>query len=61
MKFIRPSENSVLLCKIPKGIQLPSRLRLGLSHLSEHQSKYNLQDTLNPVYNCGENIKTSCH
>ena len=32
LKFIRPSENSIFLCNNPKGIQLLTRLRLGLSH-----------------------------
>ena len=31
--FIRLSENSIFLCNNPKGIQLQTRLRLGLSHL----------------------------
>ena len=32
LKFIRPSESSIFLCNNPKGIQLLTRLRLGLSH-----------------------------
>ena len=61
LKFIRPSENSIFLCNNPKGIQLLTRLRLGLSHLREHKFKHNFQDTLNPICNCGEDIETSCH
>ena len=61
LKFIRPSENSIFLCNNPKGIQLLTRLRLGLSHLREHKFKHNFQDTLNSICNCGEDIETSCH
>ena len=37
LKFIRPSKNSVIPCDIPKGIQIRTRLRLGLSHLVENK------------------------
>ena len=60
-KFIRPSEYSVFLCNNPKAIQLLIRLRLVLSHLWEHKFKHKFQDTLNPIWNCGEDIETSCH
>ena len=58
-KFIRPSENSIFLGHNLKGIQLLTRLRLGLSHLRDHKFKHNFQDTLNPICNCGEDIETS--
>ena len=61
LKFIRPSENSIFFCNNPKGIQLLTRLRLGLRHLREHKFKHNFQDNLNPICNCGEDIETSCH
>ena len=61
LKFICPSENSIFLCNIPKGIQLLTRLRLGLSHFRDHIFKHNFQDTLNPICNCGEDTETSCH
>ena len=61
LKFIRPSENSIFLCNNAKGIQLLTRLRLGLSHLRDHKFKHNFQDILNPICNCGEDIETLCH
>ena len=61
LKFIRHSENSIFLCNNPKRIQLLTRLRLGLSHLREHRFKHNIQDTLNPICNYGEDIEISCH
>ena len=32
-----------------------------LSHLPERKFKYNFQDILNPIYNCGQDIESSCH
>ena len=61
LEFIRPSENSIFLCNSAKGIQLLTRLRLGLSHLRDHEFKHNFQNTFNPIWNCGEDIETSCH
>ena len=61
LKFTRPSENSVSLCDNPKGTQLLTRLRHGLSHLREHRFKHNFHDILNPICNCGEDIESSCH
>ena len=61
LKFIRPSENIIFPCNNPKGIQLLTRLRLGLSHLRDHKFKHNLKDTLNPICNRDEDIETSCH
>ena len=54
----------VLLNRIlfkPKGIQLLTRLRLALSHLREHKLQHNFQDTFNWIWDCGEDIETSCY
>ena len=61
LNFIRLSENSVSLCNNPKGIQLLTWLRLGLSYLREHKFERNFQDTLNPICNCCEDIESWCH
>ena len=61
LKFIRPSENRAFPCNNSKGIRLLNRVRLGLSHFREHESKYNVQGTLNPTCSCGEDIVISCH
>ena len=61
MKLVRPFEISIFLCNNPKEIQLLKRLRLGLSHLQEHEFKHNCQDTFNLICNCGEDIETLCH
>ena len=61
LNFIRPSPNSFFDCHNPKGIKLITRLRLGLSHLREHKFKHSFQDTINPLYNCGQDIESSTH
>ena len=62
LSFIRPSPNSTFNCHNPKGIELLSRLRLGLSHLREHKFKHSFQDSLNPFYSCGNGeVETSSH
>ena len=43
LKFIHPSKNIFFLSNNPKGIQLLTRLRLGLSHLGEHKFKHDFQ------------------
>ena len=42
-----------------KGIQLLAKLRLGLSHLSEHEFSHKFQDTVNLICDCDEDIETS--
>ena len=61
LKFIRTSGNSVFRCHNPKGVKLLTRLRLGLSHLWEHNFKHGFLDLLNPVCSCGHNIEMSTH
>ena len=61
LKFAHLSENSIFLCNNSKGIQLLTRLRLGLSHLRDHKFKHNFLDNLDPICNCGEDIETSYH
>ena len=61
LNFIRPSGSTVFSCHNPKGVKLLTRLRLGLSHLSEHKFKHSFQDSLNPICSCGNDIETSAH
>ena len=61
LKFIRPSPNSIFKIDSPEGIKLLTRLRVGLSHLRDHKFKYNFQDTLNPLCNCGLEVETTIH
>ena len=61
LKSIRSSQSRVYNCHNPKRIKLLTRLRVGLSHLCEHQFKHSFQDTLNPICHCGEDIETISH
>ena len=61
MQFIRPSPNSIFNCQNPKGVKLLARLRSGLSHLRDHKFKHSFQDSLNPICNCGTDVKTATH
>ena len=61
LKFIRPKPNNVYYCHNPKGTKLLTWLRLGLSHLREHNFKHNFQDCLNSLCLCGNEIETSTH
>ena len=58
LNFSRSSENTVFNCHNPKGVKLLTRLRLGLSHLREHNLKHSFQDSLNPICSCGNDIET---
>ena len=61
LQFICSTANSVYNCHNPKGINLITRLRLGLSHLREHKFKHNFQESLNPLCNCGHSIESTTH
>ena len=59
LNFIGLSPIFLFDCHSPKGNELITRLRLGLSHLREHKVKHSFQDTINPVCNCGQDIESS--
>ena len=48
LKMGRPRANSTYRIHNPVGIRLLMRLRLGLSHLNEHQFRHNFADCVNP-------------
>ena len=53
---MRPIPNSLFDACDPLGIQILTRLRVGLSHLRDHKFKHGFQDTINPLCPC--NIET---
>ena len=62
LSFIGPSANSTFYFNNPRGIKLLPRLRLGLSHLTEHKLKHSFQDSLNPFCSCGKDeVEISTH
>ena len=61
LQFIRPSLSSTYNCFNNKGIKHITRLRLGFSHLRDHNSKHSFLDSFNPICSCGLDIETTCH
>ena len=59
--FIRPRSNDVFKVSHPKRLIFLTRLRVGLSHLTEHKFKHSFLDTLNPICTCGFDIKILNH
>ena len=60
-ELTRHSPNTIFGINNPCGIKLSTRLRLGLSHLNEHQSKYGVDDTVNSICTCDSNIELISH
>ena len=44
-----------------EGLKFLTRIRLGLSHLTDHKSRYNFQDCINPTCSCRQEIEISTH
>ena len=61
LKMIRPIPNSIFDACDPVGIQLLTRLRLGLSHLRHHKFRHNFNDTLDPLCPCNNELETVSH
>ena len=41
-----------------EGLEILTRIALGLSHLADHRFRHNFQDCVNPICSCGREIKT---
>ena len=61
LKFIRTSPNSVFSVTDIYGIKLVTKLRVGLSHLREHKSRHNFQDTISPLCSSSLEIESTSH
>ena len=61
LKFIRTIPNSAFGVANIYGIKLLTRLRVGLSHLREHKSRHNFQNTINPLCSCSLEIEPTSH
>ena len=53
--------NNVFNCENHRRIKVFSRLRVGLSHLCEHEFKHSFQDTLSPICNCSFDVEWTSH
>ena len=54
-------QNSIYNMHDPVGIKYLTTLRLGLSHLNEHNFRHNFQDCLNPLCSCSLEVETTNH
>ena len=61
LKFTRTIPNSLFSVADICGIELLTRLRVGLSHLREHKFRHTFQDTINPLYSCSLEIELTSH
>ena len=63
IKRIRPLAAPVYDIHNPLGLKLLTRLRLGLSHLSEHRFNHNFENCLKPLCTCSLKVEStiSCY
>ena len=53
--------NSIYNIHYPLGLKYLIRLRIGFSHLKEHQFKYSFRDSVDPMCDCSSGIVTAIH
>ena len=61
LSFSRPNSNNVFNINNLLELKLLTRLRIGFSHLKEHKFKHNLQDAVDPLCSCGDEIESIVH
>ena len=61
LKMGRPHANSTYRIHNPVGIRLLTRLRLGLSHLTEQKFRHNFPDCVTPLFSCSIKPETTLH
>ena len=61
LKMGLPHANSTYRIHNSVGIRLLTRLRLDLSHLSEHKFRHNFADCVNPLCSCSIKLETTIH
>ena len=61
LKRIRPLAAPLYNIHNPLGLKLLTRLRLGLSHLSEHRFNHNFESCLNPICTCSLEVESTIH
>lgn len=59
--FFKPKPNSTFNVFDLHGLQLLTRLRLGLSHLRYHKFRHNFRETPNALCSCGSGDETVTH
>ena len=61
LSFVRPLHFDTFRIHNPVGLQLLTRLRMGQSHLNEHESKHSSRDFLNPQCACNLEPEATSH
>ena len=61
LQFIPLGSNKVINIYNPYGLQLLTRLHLGLSHLHGHKFNHNFSDCLDKICMCGKDIEARNH
>ena len=61
LKFIGPAQRKTFNINDSVGVKLLTRLRLGFSHLRDHNFRNGLRDILNPLCPCSIETKTTAH
>ena len=61
IKIIRKKGNSVFGVSDIYGIKLLTRLRVTYSHSNKHKFRHNLNDAINPMFNCSAATETTVH
>ena len=61
LSFIRPKHVDTFWIHNPIGLQLLTRLWLGLSHLNENKFTHSFRDFLNPLRECKFETETTFH
>ena len=59
--FIRLNSSNVFNINNSLGLKLLTRRRIGFSHSKEHKFKHNVQDSVDPLWSCGNNIESTVH
>ena len=61
LNLIRPKCNGTYGILNPTGLKLLARLRLGLSHLNDHEFNHNFKDCINPLCSCSLSVENNVH
>ena len=59
LSFIRPIPNSIYNIHQLLGVKYLTRLRIGFSHLKEHEFKHNFQNSVDPMCSCSSGFETT--
>ena len=61
LNFTILEPNQIFNVDSSEGLELLTRIRIGLSHLADQKFRHNFQDCINPVCSCSQEIETSTH